>query len=187
MTIHPIIEKLEQSPEHLQAHWCLPREEARFLYLLACIGSCRRLLEVGTSVGYSTLHLAQAASVTDGQVTTIDASAERQAEALENLKAAQLDGRVTLIQGDALTTLSALFTQGQRFDLMFIDARKSQYVAYLEWAEKLLESGGILLADNTRSHRHSMLDFIERIHQSAHWTVSDLETPSGLILAQMRH
>ncbi|WP_373532584.1 O-methyltransferase [Vampirovibrio sp.] len=186
MTIHPIIAQMEQAPERLQSHWCLPQEEARFLYLLACIGSCRRILEVGTSIGYSTLHLAQAASRTNGHVTTIDASADRQAEALTNLKSAQLDGRVTFIHGDALKALSALFVDGQTFDLMFIDARKSQYVEYLEWAEKLLPSGGILLADNTRSHRHSMLDFIERIHQSAHWEVSDLETPSGLILAQKR-
>lgn len=184
MTLNPIIEALEQTPERLQANWCLPQEEARFLYLLARIGHCRRMLEVGTSIGYSTLHLAQAAAFTNGHVVTIDASADRQAEALANLQAARLVDRVTLTCGDALTVLASLSNEWRTFDLMFIDARKSQYVEYLAWAEKLLITGGILLADNTRSHRESMLDFIERAHHSAVWEVSDLETPSGLLLAR---
>ena len=184
MNTNPVIARLEEAPEHLKAHWCLPREEARFLYLLARIGRCQRMLEVGTSIGYSTLHLAQAALLNNGHITTIDASADRQAEALANLKSADLSEQVTLLRGDALTILSGLFNAGQTFDLMFIDARKSQYVEYLAWAEKLLTSGGILLADNTRSHRDSMLDFIERVHQSSWWEVSDLDTPGGLILAR---
>src|SRR5690606_7634790 len=72
--LHPTIEKLEQNPDFLKAHWCLPREDARFLYLLARIGRFRQLLEVGTSIGYSTLHLALAVSQGQGRVTSIDAS-----------------------------------------------------------------------------------------------------------------
>lgn len=186
MSVNPIIDRLEQEPERLKSHWCLPREEARFLYLLVGIGQYRQILEVGTSIGYSTLHLAQAAASTGGHVTTIDASAERQAEALENLRASQLADCVTLRQGDALTTLHELQESGRTFDLMFIDARKSEYLRYLELAETLLIPGGLLIADNTRSHRHKMLDFIEQVHAASTWEVSDLETPSGLVLARKR-
>lgn len=186
MSVNPIIERLEQDPERLKSHWCLPREEARFLSLIVRIGRYRQILEIGTSIGYSTLHLAQAAVNTGGHITTIDASAERQAEALENLRAAGLANCVTLREGDALTTLHELQESGRTFDLMFIDARKSEYLSYLELAETLLIPGGLLIADNTRSHRHKMQDFIERVHATPTWDVSDLETPSGLVLAQKR-
>jgi predicted O-methyltransferase YrrM len=184
MPMNPVITELEQNPDNLQSHWCLPREEARFLYLLTVIGRFRDVLEVGTSIGYSTLHLAQAVAENDGQVVTIDASAERQAEAHQHLQAAGLANRVSLLQGDALTRLAELTATEQRFDLMFVDARKSEYIQYLALAETLLRPGGVLVADNTRSHRSKMLDFVEAIHQSPVWEVSDLETPSGIIMAR---
>lgn len=184
MPINPVIEQLEQAPERLNAHWCLPKEEACLLYLLARIGQCQHLLEVGTSIGYSTLHLAQAAAYTNGHVTTIDASAERQAEAHEYLRQAHLAERVTLLQGDALTRLESLAAESRTFDLMFVDARKSEYIQYLALAERLLKEGGLLVADNTRSHRDKMLDFVQAVHHSPCWEVSDLETPSGIVLAR---
>lgn len=184
--MNSVIERLEADPGYLKSHWCLPREDARFLYLLARIGRFQRMLEVGTSVGYSTLHLAQAASLQNGHVTTIDASFERQAQALNHLQEADLAANVTLLPGDALTVLNTLLESGQIFDLMFIDARKSEYLAYMEIAERLLAPGGVLLADNTRSHRRQMADFIERIAQSPVWESSDLETPNGFVLARKR-
>lgn len=182
--INTVVQRLETQTDRLKAHWCLPKEEARLLYLLAIVGRYRRLLEVGTSIGFSTLHLAQAASMNDGILHTIDASAERQAEARHNLELALLAERVTWHHGDALTVLSQLQAEGQTFDLMFVDARKSEYNQYLQWAARLLVAGGLLIADNTRSHRPKMQDFIEAVHQDAQWEVSDLETPSGLVIAR---
>ncbi|MCE3234363.1 MAG: putative O-methyltransferase [Vampirovibrio sp.] len=184
--MNTVIERLESDPDYLKSHWSLPREDARFLYLLARIGGFRRMLEVGTSVGYSTLHLAQAASAQNAHVTTIDASAERQAQALSHLREAGLDGWVNLLHGDALTVLKSLQAESQTFDLMFIDARKSEYLAYMEMAEQLLGPGGVLLADNTRSHRKQMANFIEAINASPGWETSDLETPNGFVLARKR-
>ncbi len=182
--ISTVVQALESQEERLRAHWCLPREEARLLYLLAVVGRYRRLLEVGTSIGYSTLHLAQAASLNDGSLHTIDASVERQAEALLNLQKAQLAERVTFHPGDALSVLNRLQAQGQAFDLMFIDARKSEYNQYFQKASGLLVAGGLLIADNTRSHRSKMQDFIQAAHADTHWEISDLETPSGLLIAR---
>src|SRR5437016_286116 len=100
MMLNPTIARLEENPDYLKANWSLKPEEARLLYLIACIGECRSILEVGTSVGYSTLHLASAASQVNGHVTTIDVSKERQSQALEHLKLSNLADRVTLIEGE---------------------------------------------------------------------------------------
>lgn len=186
MSLNPVIARLEQDPAYLEGHWSLSPEAARFLYLLARIGNCWRMLEVGTSIGYSTLHLALAASESGGQVTSIDASSERQTQAAAHLEEAGLAGASTLLTGDALATLEKLQGEGAHFDLMFLDARKSQYLEYFRFAETLLVPGGILLADNTRSHRKQMLDFIEAVTSASGWVTSELDTPSGLILARKR-
>jgi predicted O-methyltransferase YrrM len=182
--LNPVIERLEADEARLKAHWSLPREDARLLYLLARLGGFRQMLEIGTSIGYSTLHLALAASRQHGHVTTVDASAERQAQAAQHLLEAGLASEVTLLPGDALTVLAKLLQDAHRFDLMFLDARKSEYLAYLDFAEKLMLPGGLLVADNTRSHRAQMADFIARITASPLWETSDLETPNGFVLAR---
>jgi predicted O-methyltransferase YrrM len=186
MTLSPVIERLEQNPAYLRENWSLPPDAARFLYLLARIGGFRKLLEVGTSVGYSTLHLAMAAARNEGRVTSIDASAERQAQAATHLQEAGLSDFVTLLEGDALMTLNRLREERQAFDLMFLDARKSEYIDYFRCAETLLTPGGVLLADNTRSHRDGMMDFIEAVTGSPDWVTSDLDTSNGFILARKR-
>lgn len=184
MGINAVIDRLERDDAYLKAHWCLPAEEARLLHLLVRVGGFRKLLEVGTSIGYSGLHLAQAVSANHGQLITIDASAERQAEALRHFEEAGLSPFVQLVCGDALMVLASLESRGEQFDFMFIDARKSQYSQYLACAERLLAPGGLLVADNTRSHREKMLDFIHTVQASPLWEVCDLETPTGLVLAR---
>jgi predicted O-methyltransferase YrrM len=184
--LHPVIDRLEQNAEYLKSHWSLPLEDARFLYLLCRIGRFRNMLEIGTSVGYSTLHLALSASKQGGKVTTIDASLERQEQAKQYLQEADLLENVTLLNGDALTVLKTLLQEHQIYDFIFIDARKSEYIDYLMLAERLLSSDGVLLADNTRSHRKQTVDFIEQITHSDLWEVSDLETPNGFVLARKR-
>jgi predicted O-methyltransferase YrrM len=186
MTLNPVIDRLVQTPETLKANWTLPPEDAKFLYLLARIGGFTRCLELGTSIGFSTLHLAQAASEQKGHITTIDASQERQAEAQQNISAAGLAPFVTFKLGDALTVLEELCQQGQRYDLIFLDARKSEYINYLSYAEKLLEPGGVLIADNTQSHRDEMADFIQAIHRADGWECCDMQTPNGFILARRK-
>lgn len=186
MTLNPVIDRLAQAPELLKANWTLPPEDAKFLYLLARIGQFTRMLELGTSIGFSTLHLAQAASQQKGHVTTIDASEERQAEARQNLEVAGLASFVTFKLGDALTVLEEQLQQGRRFDLIFLDARKAEYIDYFRYAEKLLEPGGVLIADNTQSHRGEMADFIEAINRAEDWEGCDMSTPNGFILARKK-
>ena len=99
MQVETVIDRLLENPRYLNENWALSRESARFLHLIARIGCHRNLLEVGTSIGFSTLHLAWAAAENDGQVTSIEASPERQAQARDHLKEAGLASVVSLHLG----------------------------------------------------------------------------------------
>lgn len=183
---------LETRPDWLQAHWCVPPAHGKLLHLLIRSASVRNVLEVGTSIGYSTLWMALALVENNraGWIDTIDASEKRQALAAENLALAGLGepgaegSRVRLLLGDARTQLATL--SANTYDLMFLDAQKAQYIHFLAEAERLLVAGGLLVADNTVSHGDKMRDFLETIEQSATWDVCHLETPGGILLARKR-
>ena len=82
--------------------------------------------------------------------------------------------------------MAKLAKEERQFDLIFIDADKAGYVDYLQQAEKLLPEGGVLIADNTQSHRESMMPFVEAILASPQWDCADVDTPNGFILARKR-
>jgi predicted O-methyltransferase YrrM len=184
LNVERVIARLAADPAYLSGNWSLPLETARFLHLMARIGGCRQVLEVGTSIGFSTLHLASAAAENGGHVDTIEASDERQGEARRHIEEAGLASSVTFHLGDALSVLNAMAEAGRRFDLMFLDARKKEYVAYFELAQVLVRPGGIVMADNTRSHREKMASFIEAVKIAPEWRSCDLDTPNGFILAR---
>jgi predicted O-methyltransferase YrrM len=117
-------------------------ETGRFLAVL-----CRALdpvvLEVGTAIGYSTLHMAR--ELTAGRVVTLERDPDRAAQARANLARAGVDDRVELIEGDALETIPGL---AGPFDLLFVDASKGEYRRYIELAEPLLAERCVLVVDN---------------------------------------
>jgi predicted O-methyltransferase YrrM len=102
----------------------------------------KRILEVGTAIGYSTIWLARAAPY--ARITTLEISRERIERAIANLEKAGVRERVELIEGDAGEGLPPHY----RFDCLFIDAAKGQYKAYLDLYLPHLEPGGIVLCDN---------------------------------------
>ncbi len=119
-------------------------EVARFLEVTARACGARRVLEIGTATGYSGLHLARGMAP-DGELVTIDVDAGRQATARRVFQGAGLGERVTLMHGPALSVLP---TVRGPFDLLFLDAVKTEYQAYLDLALPLLRVGGVVIADN---------------------------------------
>jgi predicted O-methyltransferase YrrM len=117
-------------------------ETGRFLAAL-----CRALdplvLEVGTAIGYSTLHMAE--QLSSGRVVTLERDPARAAQAREYLERAGVSDRVELIEGDALETIPAL---SGPFELLFVDASKGEYPRYIELAEPLLAERCVLVVDN---------------------------------------
>ena len=103
-----------------------------------------RILAVGTAVGYSALLLREA-SPKGVKITTIENYAPRIEKALENFRRAGAEGEITLLQGDADELLKTL---QERYDLIFMDAAKAQYIHWLPEVKRLMHAGSVLISDN---------------------------------------
>ncbi|MDI3313011.1 MAG: O-methyltransferase [Mycobacterium sp.] len=120
-------------------------QQGKFLCLLAGAMRARRILEIGTLGGYSTIWLARGAEP-DGRVVTLEYEPRHAEVARANLARAGVGDRVEVVVGAALDTLPAV--TGGPFDLVFIDADKENYPAYVEWAIRLTHPGSVIVIDN---------------------------------------
>jgi len=119
-------------------------QSARLLYLLTRISGARRVLEIGTLGGYSTIALARGVGM-GGRVVTCERSARHAEVAARNLVRAGVDERVEIVVGPALETLPTL---SPPFDLVFIDADKENNSHYVRWAIELGRPGTVVVVDN---------------------------------------
>lgn len=120
------------------------KEVAALLKVITKTSNTKKILEVGTAVGYSTILLCQAAGK-DAQVTTIERDRERVEEALINIKRVNLSKNIQVIEGDAQEVLKFL---DQKYDLIFLDGAKGHYKDMLMDCINLLKDGGLLVSDN---------------------------------------
>ena len=120
--------------------------QGQFLALLVRMTGARRILEIGTLGGYSTIWMARELPA-DGELLTLEADAHHVAVARENLRLAGVDDRVAVLEGPALASLETL---GERppFDLIFIDADKPNNPHYLRWALRYSRPGTVIVGDN---------------------------------------
>jgi predicted O-methyltransferase YrrM len=120
----------------------------KFLEVMIRIAGARRVLEIGTLGGYSTIWMARALPP-DGRVITLELEPKHAEIARANLEAAGVLDRVEIRVGAALDSMRGLHASGTRpFDLIFIDADKESLPEYLEWSLKLARPGTIIIADN---------------------------------------
>jgi predicted O-methyltransferase YrrM len=122
--------------------------QGKLLHLLARTMGARKVLEIGTLGGYSTIWLARALP-DGGRMITLEANAKHAEVARRNIARAGLDRVVTLRLGAALDTLPQLAQEGEGpFDLIFIDADKPNIPNYVAWALKLSRKGTLMIVDN---------------------------------------
>jgi predicted O-methyltransferase YrrM len=120
----------------------------KLLMLLARMIGARRILEIGTLGGYSTIWLARALAA-DGKLVSLEASQKHAEVACKNIDRAGLAGRVEVRVGKALDSLAKIAANGEGpFDFFFLDADKPNNPAYFEWALKLSRPGSVIVADN---------------------------------------
>ena len=116
---------------------------------------CKNILEIGTAIGYSSIRFASLAD--DIRVTTIELDIDRYLKAVENFKNAGLADRITAINEDAL-----LCQLEGKFDLIFIDAAKAQYIKFFEKYKANLAPEGVIISDNLSFH--GMVDDLSLTH-----------------------
>lgn len=139
----PFLEELEQSA-HADRVPIIRREMQSFIKVLLEIQKPKRILEVGTAIGFSTLLICQYGPP-DLHITTIENYEKRIPIAKENFRRAGRERQITFLEGDAGKYLKEL--EGT-FDLIFMDAAKGQYIHFLPEVMRLLEKDGILVSDN---------------------------------------
>jgi predicted O-methyltransferase YrrM len=119
----------------------------KLLHLIARIQGARRILEIGTLGGYSTIWLARALPA-DGSLVSLEYNPRHAEVARANIARAGLDKVVEVRVGAALDSLPRLADEGATFDLVFIDADKENNPGYLDWAVRLTRPGSVIVVDN---------------------------------------
>lgn len=156
----------------------ITRDTGEFLSLLVKATGARRILEVGTSNGYSTLWLASALG-DGGVVYTVEMSGEKAAEARGNFEQAGVASRVVQLTGDAVEVLDDV---PEGVDVIFLDADRSTYVALAEKLFGLLRVGGLLVCDNAVSHREELEGFMAWLKTQENLSTSLVPVGKGELL-----
>jgi predicted O-methyltransferase YrrM len=154
---------------------------AALLGVLVRARSARAILELGTSNGYSTIWLADAADATGGIVVSVDVDVARTNLARGNLRAAGLDGRVQLRTEDAELTLRQ--SVESEWDFIFLDAERPSYPGYVRDVVRSLAPGGVLAVDNVHSHQHELVEFTRLIEAEQALTQTVVPVGAGLRIA----
>ncbi len=133
------------------------------------------ILEVGTLVGYSAIRMAR--HLNPGQkVTCVELKEEMAKTARSNAAKAGLSDRIEVIVGDARTVLPTL---SGRFDMVFLDAVKEDYLTYLKSIERLLTKGSVVVADNVKSHAGEVKGYLDYVRNSGKYTSTYKESVSN--------
>lgn len=163
----------------------VPPEVGKLLYLLVKMSRAKKILELGTLAGYSTIWLARALPE-QGTLTSIDSKQEHTAFAKENIEKANLSDKVSFLTGDAKQVMDQLLQSNQWFDFFFIDADKLGYPEYIEKAIALSRPGAIIVADNLFFHGRVLdasdqADSPQRLRQANQMLASDPRLESILL------
>lgn len=156
-------------------------ESAELLNILIRTQQSKRILEIGTSTGYSTLWLAYAAQATLSKITTLEIDDTRSKLAQQNAIDFSLDHLIEFVVTDAQEYLSKT---EQTFDFILLDAERDAYCDY--WADLpriLNKKGGILVVDNVLSHASEVQDFLKLVGENPKFSTTILSVGAGLFLA----
>jgi predicted O-methyltransferase YrrM len=156
-------------------------DTAELLGVLVRATQARRVLEIGTSNGYSTVWLADAVRATGGSLLTVEVEAERTEQARANLGEAGLAELVELRTEDAAETLRG--SEGDGWDLVFLDAERPAYPDYWPELLRVLRPGGLLVVDNVISHADQVADLRALVDAEPRATSSVVPTGAGALLA----
>ena len=181
-------------------------DQCQFMALLAKLISAKRYLEIGVFTGYSTMIMGLAlknnlhSTSQSCKIVAIDNNQKHLDVAIKFWQTAKIDDIITVLCDDALKALECLYNRPRKenelFDIVYIDANKSDYLMYYEYAYKLVRRGGIILVDNifldgkvinqntkTPNYAVKIAEFNEFIHKDNRIEISVLSIGDGLTIA----
>ena len=166
--------------DRLKRYRNIEPESAELLNVLIRAQQSKRILEIGTSTGYSTLWLAYAAQATLAKITTLEIDAERSELAHQNAVDFSLDRFVEFLVSDAQDYLRKTT---EKFDFILLDAERDAYCDYWNYLPQILkEKGGLLVVDNVVSHESKVKDFLNLIRDNPKFSTTTLPIGAGLFL-----
>ena len=170
----------EALEDRLQRFRNVEPETAELLGVLVRAMQARRVLEIGTSNGYSTIWLADAAEAVGGSVVTLEVEAERTEMARSNLSDAGVVSFAELRTEDAGEALAGYADDA--WDLVFLDAERPAYVGYWPDLVRVLRANGLLVVDNTLSHANQLVEFSQLVHEDERVTSTLVTVGAGVLL-----
>ena len=189
-----ILKNIKKMADEIGRPICINPEDGKLLQLLIKMNGYKKILEIGTFYGYSTIWMARAKE--DLHIFTIEKDKESYGVAEQNFVAANIENKITILKGEAEKILEQL---SEPFDMVFIDAEKNHYLEYLNWAEKNIRKGGLIVADNTllsgavfseelpyrirQSTRDSMIKFNKILADVNKYTSIILPAEDGITIA----
>jgi predicted O-methyltransferase YrrM len=159
----------------------ITRDTGEFLSVLVRATNARRVLELGTSNGYSTLWLADAVSSIGGKVTTVEFSEYKYGLATENFRRSGLSPVISSRHEDAGKTL--LDSSDESFDLVFLDSERSEYSNWWPNIRRVICRGGLMVVDNAISHKDQMEPFIALVESNPVFETCLIPVGNGEFLA----
>lgn len=123
----------------------IKRDTENFLKFVLKMQNPGSILEIGCAVGYSAAVMLENS---DADIVTVEKMPERVEEAKRNIKYADFESRTSILEGDAGEILKSLADKGEKFDFIFMDAAKAQYITWLPVVKKLLKESGMIFSDN---------------------------------------
>ncbi|MGE8550681.1 MAG: O-methyltransferase [Acinetobacter calcoaceticus] len=173
-----------QQADRLLRYRNIEAESAKLLSQFIRMQQAKAILEIGTSTGYSTLWLAEAAQATGGQVTTVEIDAKRSAEAKRHVAELELSEIVQFWVGDAIDYLKEA---QDTFDFILLDAERNAYENYWPDLKRLIKpKGGVLIIDNVISHAAEVKSFLELIKNDQNFMSSILPIGAGLCMVVLK-
>lgn len=159
----------------------ITRDTGEFLSILVRATNAQHILEIGTSNGYSTLWLAEAALAVGGRVTTVELSEFKLGLAARNFDRSGISHAITQIQGEAGDLLKG--SADSSFDLVFLDSERSEYTGWWPDIKRVLRKGGLLVVDNATSHASEMAPFVALVSTDPEFSTCTVPVGNGEFLA----
>ncbi len=159
----------------------ITHDTGEFLAVLVCATNAKRILEIGTSNGYSTLWLAHAAGATGGHVTTVELSPYKVDLATKNFVRSGLGTRIGQLHDNAGRVLAAMADESA--DLIFLDSERPEYPGWWPDIRRVLRRGGLLVVDNATSHVEEMAPFVALVKVDPNFSTCLVPVGKGEFMA----